>query len=119
LRTIPLFSALIGLSSCAPPEPEPAQLPRSDADASLQSISADLRPARVDRLGARKLLEEQLSHAPTNLHGIERDDGVQYVRVVNGFQHATMVVRTADGALEQHCVDDARAALRLLDQAVR
>lgn len=58
-------------------------------------------------------LERSLSRGPQNLKRHVLGDGTEYVEVVRGFQHATVVV-VGDAGLEGHCVTRADEALQLL-----
>jgi hypothetical protein len=58
-------------------------------------------------------LERSLSRGPQNLKHHVLGDGTEYVEVMRGFQHATVVV-IGDAGLEGHCVTNADEALSLL-----
>jgi hypothetical protein len=94
------------------------------AEHALPSAATQSSPLSVDSLSdrapdTRRQIEQQLSRNPGNLRQFEPEDGVRRVRIESGFQHATVVVRNADGTRSQHCVDSAEHALRLLDEVKR
>lgn len=68
-------------------------------------------------VSARAVIEQQLSRSSANLRFVERPEGVRQVRIMGGFQHATIVVRAADGGLARQCVSDVRQARELLGEA--
>jgi len=88
----------LGQLGCAPAEVD-NPLPQSPADRS------DPSHARLQRV---------LSRAPENLRLHALKDGTQYVEVVSGFQHAT-VVTISDAGVKTSCVTNADDAVRLLD----
>jgi hypothetical protein len=103
------ISVLIGLCVCtagcasaAAEEPQPQ--PRVTA-----STSALLRDDAA-REALRAKLRASLSRSPSGMAAELRPSGVKLMRQNGGFQHATLVVRNADGTLGQRCTDDPSAA---------
>ena len=103
VRFFPIAPVLIGLiglcqtAGCAPVETDvPLSVASRDGGA-----SENLQ------------LERSLSRGPHNLKRHVLGDGTEYVEVVQGFQHATVVV-VRDAGLEKHCVTHADEALQLL-----
>ena len=93
--------ALCQTLACAAPESE---APRGRASAAI-APATELDRAQVIRA---------LSRGPRDLRTHALGDGTQFVEVVSGFQHATVVVAT-DAGIESHCVTSSDEALRLLE----
>lgn len=100
LPTALVLSGLIGVSEvtgCAPVETD-----------------VPLSAAARDGGGSENLqLERSLSRGPDNLKRHVLGDGTEYIEVMRGFQHATVVV-VRDAGLQGHCVTHADEAVQLL-----
>jgi hypothetical protein len=88
--------------ACASPESE--DTPRGRGAAAV-APATPLDHAQVARA---------LSRSPRDLRTHVLGDGTQFVEVVSGFQHATVVVAT-DAGVESHCVTSADEARKLLE----
>jgi hypothetical protein len=63
----------------------------------------------------RAQLETALSRSSTNLHWIQRADGLQQLEIRAGFRHASMLLRNPNGSVDRRCLSDVSAAARMLD----
>lgn len=73
------------------------------------------KPSSPESRATQARLEQLFSRSPKNLRVHALTDGSQYVEVVSGFRHATVVTVT-DAGVKSHCVTSTDDALRLLQE---
>jgi hypothetical protein len=104
LKTV-LFASLGAVSCCAEPAADEADSHATIVAAQTQTLS---------QAATRKVLERGLSHVRDDLQMEHQGNGVKRLNYAGRFQHATLIVRDADGKVSQHCVNDASSAKKLL-----
>jgi hypothetical protein len=83
----------------------------------LLAHCASSEPREVSRSRSQRALDNvrrDLARAPRGLQEATRSDGIHVVRVEQGFRHATIVTRAADGSRTARCVSEAREAEAML-----
>lgn len=100
--------AVAGCASAAAEEPEYGAV----APAREAAPNAALRVMRTEaaREALRARLRASLARTRAVMTVEPRADGMRVARHGGGFQHATLVVRDADGKLSQRCTDDLATA---------
>lgn len=87
--------------------------------ADMPDSGADGVPPPIDvRTLALRGVRTALSRTPSQLAARQRSDGIKELQIMAGFQHATMIVRAADGSRYIECADDAERAAELLEKGL-
>ena len=109
MRQLLIALGLTAACSADPPEVSNQGESRATASAGVGEVPA----------GALKSVRKALSRSSAQLKMRNRTDGIKELEIVEGFQHATMVVRAADGSRHIECVDDAERAAELLEKGLQ
>jgi hypothetical protein len=106
---IGLLLTVGGCASASADEPDPRAVTAPVRTASPNTASRVMR-TEAAREALRARLRTSLARKQAVMTVEQRADGVRVARHGGGFQHATLVVRDADGKRSQSCTDDLAAA---------
>jgi hypothetical protein len=111
---------LLAACGASPPPEQPASRSRNNPPSAPPPAPSAQALAVADNAPPPRMMQALRAHlAPPEreLPVSVRADGVRRVALERQLQHATLVVRGADGRLHRACVDDYAAAVRALGVA--